>query len=100
MLRVVFPVKYYKDEGFVERTIEINDGDLRTIIEDYLREHGDFNFDEVQIVNKRPMNIWLHAKCRTYIDTDNPDEPEDFQVSNAEAEVAVAGKYPEPADEA
>ena len=95
MLRVVFPIKYYKDEGFVERTIEINDDDLDTSIEEYLREHGDFDFDEVEIVNKRPMNIWLHAKCRTYIDKDNLDEPEDMQVSKAEAEVVVAGKYPE-----
>jgi hypothetical protein len=84
-LRTVFPIKYYKDEGFVERKIEINDEDLDEIIEEYLREHGDFDFDEIEIVNNRPMNIWLHAKCRTYIDTDNPDEPEDMQVSTRTA---------------
>jgi len=26
-VRVVFPVKHYKDEGFVERKIEINEED-------------------------------------------------------------------------
>jgi hypothetical protein len=88
-MRVVYPIKYYKDEGFVERIIELDDGDLDTIIEEYLREHGDFEFDEVEIVNKRPMNIWLHAKCHTYIDKDNPDEPEDEQVAKAEAEVTL-----------
>jgi hypothetical protein len=29
-MRVVFPIRHYKDEGFVERTIEINDEDLPT----------------------------------------------------------------------
>jgi hypothetical protein len=87
-MRVVFPIKYYKDEGFVERTIEIDDEDLPAIIEEYLRAHGDFEFDEIEIVNNRPMNIWLHAKCRRYID---PDEPEDEQVSKAEADVVVSG---------
>jgi hypothetical protein len=49
---------------------------------------ADFDFDEVEIVNNHPMNVWLYAKCRTYVD---PDEPEDEQVT--EAEVAVAGPY-------
>jgi hypothetical protein len=39
---------------------------------------------------KRPMNIWLHAKCRKFID---PDEPEEEQVSKAEAEEEISGKY-------
>jgi hypothetical protein len=30
------------------------------------------------------MNVWLYAKCRTYVD---PDEPEDEQVTDAEVEV-------------
>ncbi len=34
------------------------------------------------------MNIWLYAKCRRYID---PDEPEAAQVTDGE--VQVAGKY-------
>jgi hypothetical protein len=37
-----------------------------------------------------PMNIWLHAKCRKFID---PDEPEEEQVSKAEAEEEISGKY-------
>jgi hypothetical protein len=47
-------------------------------IEEYLLAHGDF--DEIEIVNKRPMNIWLHAKCRKFID---PDEPEEETASQA-----------------
>jgi hypothetical protein len=92
-MRVVYPIKYYKDEGFVERKIEIDEEDLSAIIEEYLRAHGDFEFDEIEIVNNRPMNIWLHAKCRKYIDADDPDQPEDEQISKAEAEVQVSGKY-------
>jgi hypothetical protein len=39
-------------------------------------------------VNNRPMNIWLYAKCRTYIDPDSPDHKQ-----MAAAEVQVSGKY-------
>ncbi len=35
-MRTVFPVKYYKDEGFVERKIELDDNDLQEIIQDWL----------------------------------------------------------------
>jgi len=87
-MRDVFPVKYYRDEGFVEYKIEINDEDLDEIIEEYLMRHTDFNFDELEVVNNRPMNIWLYAKCRRYID---PDEPEEGQIEDAE--VQVAGDY-------
>ena len=76
----VFPVKYYKDEGFVEHKIEINEEDLEQIIDEYLMRHADFDFDEVEIVNNRPMNVWLYAKCRKYVD---PDEPKDVQVTDA-----------------
>ena len=58
-MREVFPVKYYKDEGFVERKIELDDEDLDRIIEEYLRLHAEFDFDEIEIINNRPMNIWL-----------------------------------------
>jgi hypothetical protein len=81
-------VKYYKDEGFVEYKVEIDDDDLREIIDDYLMSHADFDYDEIEIVNNRPMNIWLHAKCRKYID---PDLPEDEQAEGAE--VLVSGQY-------
>ncbi len=85
-MRDVYPVKFYRDEGFVERKIEINEEDLEEIIEEYLRKHSDFDFDEIEIVNNRPMNIWLYAKCRKYVDPDEGDE------ANA-AEVEVPGKY-------
>ena len=87
-MREVFPVKYYKDEGFVERKIELDDEDLDRIIEEYLRLHAEFGFDEIEIINNRPMNIWLYAKCRKYID---PDAPEEDQITDAE--VQISGKY-------
>ena len=81
-------MKYYKDEGFIERKIEIDEDDLERIIEEYLRRHADFDFDEIEIVNNRPMNIWLYAKCRRYI---NGDSAKEQQI--AEAEAQVSGKY-------
>lgn len=50
--------------------------------------HLEFDFDEVEIVNNRPMNIWLHAKCRKYIDEDEPE----IDIIN-EADVEVDGEY-------
>lgn len=87
-MRDVYPVKYYKDEGFVEYKIEINEDDLAEILEEYLILHGKFAFDEMELVNNRPMNIWLYAKCRRYID---PDAPEEEQIEDAE--VMVPGGY-------
>src|SRR5947207_11866065 len=85
-LRDIYPTKYYSDEGFVETKLEINEDDLPEIIEYYLRDHAEFDFDEVEIVNNRPMNIWLYAKCRNYVD---PDEP-GVDLDNAEVEVKGA----------
>ncbi len=87
-MRDVFPVKYYKDEGFVERKIEIDDNDLQEIIDQYLMSHADFDYDEIEVENMRPMNIWLHAKCRKYLD---PDLSEDEQTEDAE--MVVSGEY-------
>ncbi|SDY84117.1 hypothetical protein [Thermoactinomyces sp. DSM 45892] len=87
-MRDVFPTKYYSDEGFVERKIEINEEDLDEIIEEYLLSRG-YDFDEIEIVNNREMNIWLHAKCRKYVDEENPEEDE----TAIEAEVEIKGKY-------
>ncbi|MCM3737798.1 hypothetical protein M3215_18905 [Bacillus cytotoxicus] len=88
-MRNVYPTKYYSDEGFVERKIEINEEDLQEIIEDYLLRNADF--DEIEVVNNRPMNIWLYAKCRTYVDSENPEQDEVI----FDAEVEVKGKYNE-----
>jgi hypothetical protein len=85
-LRDVYPTKYYSKEGIVETKLEINDEDLQEIIEDYLIRNADFEFDEVEIVNNRPMNIWLYAKCRKYVENDD-------EASHAEAEVVVKGDY-------
>lgn len=88
-IRTVYPIKHYSKEGFIERKLEINEEDLQEIIEDYLRRNTDFDFDEVEIVNNRPMNIWLYAKCRTYIDPDNPEKDEAL----FDAEVEITGNY-------
>lgn len=88
-IRDVYPIKYYSKEGFIERKLEINEEDLEVIIEEYLRRNADFDFDEVEIVNNRPMNIWLYAKCRTYINPDNPEEDEAL----FDAEIEITGNY-------
>jgi len=83
-LRDVYPTKYYSKEGFVETKLEINDEDLQEIIEEYLFRHADFDIDEIEIVNNRPMNIWLYALCRKYVD---PNDPDDEALDQAEVEV-------------
>ncbi|MCU5070049.1 hypothetical protein [Bacillus pacificus] len=88
-MRNVFPNKYYSDEGFVERKLEINEEDLQEIIEDYLLRNADFDFDEVEIVNNRPMNIWLYAKCRTYVDSKDAEQDDAL----LDAEVEISGHY-------
>ncbi|MBU3158370.1 hypothetical protein KPL37_01110 [Clostridium frigoris] len=90
-LRDVYPIKYYSKEGFVERKLEINEEELQEIIDEYLMRNADFDFDEVEIINNRPMNIWLYAKCRKYIDPDNPEEDEALN----EVEVEITGDYDE-----
>ena len=67
--------------------------DSPAIIEEYLLSHGDFEFDEIEIVNLRPMNTWLHAKSRKYIDLDASPEEQEGQIAEAEAEVEVSGEY-------
>ena len=62
------PGEVLRREGFVEHKIEIGDEDLEEIIREYLERHADFDFDEVEMVNNRPTNIWLYAKCRKYVD--------------------------------
>ena len=88
-MRDIFPTKYYRDEGFIEYKIEINEEDLPQIIEEYLMRHTDFDFEEVEIENNRPFNIWLTAKCRRHVD---PDEAEDSEALD-DAEVEVRGDY-------
>ena len=47
-MRVVFPVKHYKDEGFIERKIEINEEDLPAIIEEYLLRTAILNLTKLK----------------------------------------------------
>jgi hypothetical protein len=84
--RDVYPVKYYSQEGFVEHKIELDEADLAEIIEEYLSRHADFDFDEVEIINNRPMNVWLYAKCRKYVANVN-------EAAEHEAEVEITGDY-------
>ena len=56
-----------------------------------MQRNADFDFDEVEIINNRPMNIWLYAKCRKYIDPDNTEEDEALN----EVEVEITGDYDE-----
>src|SRR5659263_265893 len=88
-IRDVYPIKYYSKEGFIERKLEINEEELQEIIEEYLQRNADFDFDEVEIINNRPMNIWLYAKCRKYIDPDNTEEDEALN----EVELEITGDY-------
>ena len=92
-MRNIYPVKYYSAEGFVEHKIEIGDEDLEEIIREYLERHADFDFDEVEMVNNRPTNIWLYAKCRKYVDPDAPDAEQEAEASKFGAEVNVTGEY-------
>jgi len=85
-MRNIDPVKYYSGEGFVEHKIELGDEDLEEILRAYLERHADFDFDEVEVVKNRPMNIWLSAKCRKYVDQDTPGDA-------TGAEVEVKGSY-------
>ncbi len=61
--------------------------DVQGIIEAYLHWHAEFDVDDMTLVNNRPMNIWLYAKCRTCVDPDNPGDVLD------EADMAMAGEY-------
>jgi hypothetical protein len=92
-MRDIFPVKFYSDEGFVEYKLEINDDDLEEIIEDYLSRHAKFDFDELEVVNNRPMNIWLYAKCRKYLDPDSSPKKRRTEAAKLGAEVEVKGPY-------
>ena len=86
-LRNVYPVKYYKDEGSVEHKIEITEADLEEIVDEYLSRHADFEFDEVEGANNRPVNVWLYAKCRKYVDPDAP------VPHTGDADVEIRGDY-------
>ncbi|WP_028777182.1 hypothetical protein [Shimazuella kribbensis] len=88
-MREVYPVKYYSKKGFVERTIEINEEDLEEIIEEYLLRHAKFDFDEIELVNNRPFNIWLHAKCRTFL----PEEDPELSEAYADADIEIERDY-------
>jgi hypothetical protein len=92
-MRDIYPTKFYTDEGFVEYKVEINDDDLEEIIGDYLTRHAKFDFDEIEVVNNRPMNVWLYAKCRKYVDPSASDEELELEAARLGAEVKVKGNY-------
>lgn len=92
-MRDIYPTKFYSDEGFVEYKVEINDDDLEEIIGDYLTRHAKFDFDEIEVVNNRPVNVWLYAKCKKYVDPDATDAEQAAEASTLGADVTVTGKY-------
>ena len=92
-MRDIYQVKYYSAEGFVEHNIQIGDEYLEEILREYLERHADFDFDEVEMVNNRPTNIWLYAKCRKYVDPDVPDAEQEAEASKFGAEVNITGEY-------
>jgi len=92
-MRNIYSVKYDSDEGLVEHKIELGDEDLEEIIREYLERHADFDFDDVEVVNNRPMNIWLSAKCRKYVDPDAPAAEQEAKANQFRAEVNVTGEY-------
>lgn len=65
----------------MEHKIELHDEDLEEIIREYLEEHAEFDFDAVEVVNNRPMNIWLSAKCRKYVDRDAAAADQEAEAS-------------------
>ena len=73
-MRDIFPTKFYS-EG------------------DYLARHAKFDFDEIKVVNNRPMNIWLYAKCRKYVDREASEKQQGFEAGHLGAELKVKGKY-------
>ncbi|WHY58603.1 hypothetical protein [Peribacillus simplex] len=61
------------DKGSIFALLGSNGAGKTTVVkEDYLRNNGDFEFDKTE--NKRPMNIWLYAKCWTFLDSDHPEQ--------------------------
>ena len=75
------------------RLSEINDDDLGEIMGEYLARHAKFDFDELEVVNNRPVNIWLYAKCRKYVDPDASEQEQAFEAGKLGAEVTVSRPY-------
>jgi len=89
-MRLVYPVIYYEDEGFIEYKYELVDEDIHTILEDYVHMNSEYDIDETEADNLRPLNTWFHVNCRKYID---PELPLEEQIS--EADEIRSGEYEE-----
>src|SRR5262245_8431692 len=92
-MRDIYPTKFYSDEGFVEYQVEINEDDSEETIGDYRTRHAKFDFDEIEVANNRPMNVWLYAKCRKYVDPDATEAEQEAEATKLGAEVTVSGEY-------
>ena len=66
-----------------DRTIQY-EADLKQMIEDDVISNADFEFDEIELINNRPMNVWLTAKCLKYIDPDDEDPEIEADVQTNE----------------
>ena len=58
-MRDIYPVKYYKDEGFVEYKLEINDEENK--ISNQSRSGDHFNAEEVRCRNPRKRCFLPHT---------------------------------------
>ena len=74
---------YYKADGFIEFEVDIDYDDLMAAIEEYLPLHSDFDFDECDIQNDSPFRVSLTAKCRKYVDDEDPDTEADVETNEA-----------------
>jgi len=72
---------YYQADGFIE--FDIDHDDLIAAIEQYLSLRSDFDFDECEIHNGSPFRISLTAKCRKYVDEEDPDIEADVETNAA-----------------
>src|SRR4051794_8414289 len=93
-MRSIYPVKYYSDEGFVGHKIELGDEDLDEIIREYQERHAEFELDELEVENNRPMNIWGYAKRRRFVEPDAAGHAAGAEVEvEVEVKVKVKGHY-------
>jgi hypothetical protein len=92
-MRMVYPVKEYRDEGFIETKFEVDDDELPAIFEDYLCERTDIDFDKEEVITNRLMNVWLSVHCGAYADPDepDPDEPDPDRLDRRATDVIVLG---------
>ena len=89
-MRLVYPVVFYEDEGFIEYKYDLVDSDIHKILEDHVFMNSEYDLDEAEADNLRPLNTWFYVNCRKYI---NPELPIDEQIEDADE--IRSGEYEE-----